>query len=298
MYFVDPFGWFGGGGASSDMLAWMPADTQSVQGIDFDQVNKYPKALNSTRSEIRDAEAIGIKAEDVSSSMQAKKTSKNANEVTVIKLKAPADKDKISKAAGGQEATAIGKKYYKTNGGGALYFASDKIVVITRSESTMTDLLANDGKVVISKDLQDVIKKADGHIWMAGIGSDANIFGGGDMGDMGKAGFPGITPPPPPKSGVMNAKFTSDEVTIKAELTFADAESAKRAKESIEGMFNMFKGLAAAFGGKGGNDKKSQDMKKMFDSFKVSQSGSTVTITMTGPIDAAEGFKGGGFGGR
>ena len=42
-----------------------------------------------------------------------------------------------------------------------------------------------------------------------------------------------------------------------------------------------------------------QDAKKMFESLKVTQSGSTVTITMTGPIDAAEGFgKGGGLGGR
>jgi hypothetical protein len=301
MYFVDPFGLFGGGGASSDMLAWMPADTQSIEGVDYAEVNKYPKALTVARQNLRDTETIGIKAEDVSASMQGKNTSKGTAEVTVLKMKSAVDKDKIIKTAGGQEATANGKKYYKTNSGGGLYFASDKLILLTRSENTMTGLLQKeDGKVVISKDLQDCVKRADGHLWAAAVGSDANMFGAGGM---GKGGPPGLAAPPAAKSSVMSAKLSGDEVTIKMELTFADADTAKRAGESIEGMFKIIKGfmdMAASMGGKGANAdaKKMQDMKKMLDEAKVTTSGSTVTITMKGPIDAMEGFgKGRGFGG-
>jgi hypothetical protein len=298
---VDPFGVFGGGAASSDMLAWMPAETQSIEGVDYNEVSKNPKALSSVRQDLRDAETIGLKAEDVASSIQAKKPGKGAAEVTVLKMKSAPDKDKIIKTAGSQEATANGKKYYKTNWGGGLYFASDKLVVLTRSESTMTSLLQKeDGKVVISKELQDCVKRADGHLWMAAVGSDANIFGGGAGGDMGKGGFPGFAAPPAAKSALMTAKVSGDEVTIKMEFTYADADTAKKAGDAIEGMFKKLKELMGAFGGKGAKggipDAKMQEMQKMFDSMKVSTSGNTVTITMKGPIDSMDGF-GKGFGG-
>lgn len=304
LYFVDPFGMFGGGAASSEMLAWMPAETQSIEGVDYTEVSKYPKALSSARQDLRDAETIGLKAEDVASSMQAKKPGKGAAEVTVLKMKSAPDKDKIIKSAGGQEATANGKKYYKTNSGGALYFPSDKIVVLTKSENTMTGLMQKeDGKIVISKDLQDCIKRADGHMWMAAVGSDANMFGGGMGGGGGKGGppgLPGLAAPPPPKSALMTAKISGDEVTLKMEFTFADSDSAKKAGESIEGMFKFLKDMMGAFGGKGGKgglpDPKMQGAMKMLEDAKVATSGSTVTITMKGPIDAMDGFGKGGFG--
>jgi len=302
MYFADPFGLFGGG-ASSDMLAWMPAETQSVEGVDYTEVSKHPKALSSVRTDLHDAETIGLKAEDVASSMQGKKPGKGGTEVTVLKMKSAPDKDKIIKTAGSQEATANGKKYYKTNWGGALYFASDKVVVLTKSEATMTGLLQKeDGKILISKDLQDCIKRADGHIWMAAVGSDANMFGGG-MGGGGAKGPPGLpAAPPPPKSALMTAKISGEEVTVKMELVFADSDTAKKAGETIEGVFKSLKDMMGAFVGKGGKgglpaDPKMQGAMKMLEEAKVSTSGSTVTITMKGPIDAMDGFgKAGGFG--
>jgi hypothetical protein len=118
-----------------------------------------------------------------------------------------------------------------------------------------------------------------------------------------KGGMPGFGAPPAPKNSLATAKISGDEVTIKMELTFADADSAKKAADQIDAMLKLMKGMMEGFEksfGKGGNPaaSKMEGTKKMFESLKVTSSGSVVTITMTGPIDSMEGFgKGGGFGG-
>jgi hypothetical protein len=282
----------------------MPADTQTVHGMDVAEVAKNPKALTAVRGDLKDVEAVGIKAEDVATAMQGKKAGGkgSAAEVVVVKLKSPADKDKVTKAAGGTEATANGKKYYKTKAGGGLYFASDKMVVLTNSEGTLTGLLQkDDGKVVVSDELKGAVKRADGHLWAASVGADANIFGGGAGG--AKGGMPGFAAPPAPKSSVMTGKLSGDEVAMRMELTFADADTAKKAADQIDAMFKLFRGMMEGMEkmvGKGPanpGQQKMQDTKKMFDTMKVTTNGSTVVITMTGPIDALDSFgKGGGFG--
>jgi hypothetical protein len=303
MYFVDPFGLFGGG-VSADMVAWMPSDTQQIQGMDVASVAKNSKALAAIRTDLKDAEAIGIKAEDMSSVMQGKKGGKGAAaEVMVIKLKSSADKEKISKAAGGTEATASGKKYYKTKTGGGLFFPSDKLVVLTRSENTLTGLLQKeDGKVVINDELKSTVKRADGDLWMAATASAANMFDAGGAGGGPKGGFPGFGTPPAPKNSLATAKLVGDDVNIKMELTFADADTAKKAADQIDAMMKLAKGMMEGmdkmFGKAGGNPAaaKMQGAKKAFDTLKVTPSGSVVTITMTVPVDSMEGFGKGGFG--
>jgi hypothetical protein len=306
MYFVwDPLGLFGGGGASSDMLAWMPSDTQQIDGMNIDSVSKNSKALAAVRNDLRDLEALGIKAEDMSSVMQGKKGGKGATaEVTVVKLKGSADKDKISKTAGGTEANTNGKKYFKTKNGGGLFFPSDKLVVLTKSEATLTGLLQkDDGKVVINDELKATVKRADGDMWMAAVGSAANTFGDAGGGAGAKGGMPGFGAMPTPKNSLATAKLAGDDVNMKIEITFADADSAKKAADQIDSMMKMVKGMMEGMDqmvGKmgGGNPAaaKMQGAKKMFETLKVTASGSVVTITMTAPIDSMEGFGKGGFG--
>src|SRR5262245_60387007 len=267
---VDPFGMFGGG-ASSEMLAWVPAEMQAVEGADVEAVSKTGKAATILRNDLTEAEKVGLKADDLSSIMTGKRNPGGVAEVTILKLKKSADKDKIAKAVGGQQATANGKQYYKTRENGGLYFASDRIVVLTKSENTMTGLLQKDpGKVAISDDLKTAVKRADGDLWSASVGSGANLFGGMDKG--GGGGLPGFAAPPPPKSTVMTAKLQgSGDVALKMEFTFADPDAAKKAATGIESMMNMAKGfmdMGAALG-KGAQDKKMADMKKMFESLKV-----------------------------
>ena len=121
------------------------------------------------------------------------------------------------------------------------------------------------------------------------------------MGGGGGKGGIGHTGPPSAKNSVMNASITSGgDVNIKMELTYADSDTAKKAKDAIEAMYNLIKSfmnLAYLAKGVGADMKKMQDQKRMFDSAKVTASGSVVTITMTGPVESLDDFgKSGGFG--
>jgi hypothetical protein len=294
LYFTDPFGWFGGGSSSSDMLAWVPSEMQAVEGANVDAVAKNTKMMSVIRPDVKDIEAAGIKLEDMSSYVLAKRNGGAATEVFVIKTKSSVDKDKIIKALGGQKVNANGKDYYRTKDNGGLFFPSDKMVVWMKTENMLSNRLASDtGKVVLADDLKAAVKRTDGDLWAAGIGPDAGPFG-----DMSKGGMPGVVAPPPPKSVIMNAKLLgSGDVSITVEQTYADSDGAKKAQTAIEASFKAFKDLMNLGGGmiKGPEAAKMQEMKKMFDSIKVTQSGSTVTISMTSSPDGLM-LKGGGMG--
>jgi hypothetical protein len=105
--------------------------------------------------------------------------------------------------------------------------------------------------------------------------------------------MPGVVAPPPPKAVVMNAKLqSSGDVVITMEMMFNDSDAAKKAKDAIDGLFTTFKNLMNMGGAmmKGPEAAKMQEQKKMMDSAKVTQSGNSVIITMTGSVDAFEGF--------
>src|SRR5207342_2490011 len=92
-------------------------------------------------------------------------------EVYVVKTKSSIDKDKVIKALGGQKQTANGKEYYRTKDNGGLYFPSEKMLVLTKTENMLSNRLAADtGKVLLSDDLKAALKKADGDLWSASAG--------------------------------------------------------------------------------------------------------------------------------
>src|SRR5262249_7047930 len=62
MYFVDPFGLFGG--ASSDMLAWAPADSQMIIFMDVEEMEKVNEMKGSFKGDIADSTKLGLKSED------------------------------------------------------------------------------------------------------------------------------------------------------------------------------------------------------------------------------------------
>ena len=299
LWVADPFGWFGGG--SADLLAWMPADTRAVEGLDPAEVGKNPHALAVLRADLKAAESVGIKAEDMAAVMQGKKTAKGEVEVTVVRLKASPDQDRIRQAAGGTEATANGKTYYRTRAGGGLYFAPGRVVVLTRSEDAMTGLLQKEpGKVVVPDDLKSAVGRASGHLWGAAVGPEANLFAP----PPGKDAPAGVTPPPAPTVTVMTAQLAGpDEVSLKLELTYRDADTARKAADQIDGLARQNKSRLADMEkllGKGPNPaaRKMQDAKKMFDTLAVAATGPSVVITATLTVDSLESFgKAGGLGG-
>jgi hypothetical protein len=291
---VDPFGLFGGG-ASSEMLAWAPAETQSITYVDVDGARSVEGFNNGFGGVAGDSTKLGLKADEVSAVLGASKSGGGVfgllggdPDVMVIKLKASADRTKIINAAGGKEATANGKKYYKTNGGGGLYFPSDRLIVATKAESTLTGLLQkDDGKVVVSDDLRSAVKRADGIVSMVSSGQAAES--GDILGLMAGAAnpFAGMGPGGPAaaktgkvKTTLFTVKASGNRATAKVETTYDSAETATKIAEGLQKMLEQNKGKIEA------------------DSHDVSRSGSTVTLTMSGPINKGKNMMGFGFGGK
>ena len=134
----------------------------------------------------------------------------------------------------------------------------------------------------------------------AAVGPEANLFAP----PPGKAAPAGVPPPPAPTVTVMTGQHAGpDEVSLKLELTYPDADTARRAAEQIDGLAKQNKARLADMErllGKGPNPaaRKMQDAKKMFDTLKVAATGSTVVITATLTIDSLESFgRAGGLGG-
>jgi hypothetical protein len=294
--FWDPLGLFGGG-SSSEMLAWAPADSQMVIFMDVEGMEKVDEMKGTFKGEVSDSTKLGLKSEDVSAVMGAGKGGGLLGglggdpDVTIIKLRKSADQKKIIDASGGTEATANGKKYYKTKSGGGLHFASDKLLVVTKTESTMTSLLQKEeGKVAVSDDLRSTAKRGDGLFWIASTGQAAEqgdmiglMAGLANLGNMFKDGGKGPkTNPPKCKATLMSMKASGNRATGKFESTYDSSDAAKRMGDDLKKAMEQSK-----------NNKGSD-----FESFDVSTSGATVTLTIVGPINKGKGgFPGFPFGG-
>jgi hypothetical protein len=275
VWYFDPFGLFGG--ASSEMLAWVPSDSQAIMYVDVEAMDKVNELKSTFKGEPVDQVKLGLKPEDVSAVLGAGKDVGD-EAVSVIKLRSKADQQKLISSCGGKEATANGKKYYKSSGGGALYFAADKLLVVTKNEATMTALLQKDKKVTISDDLKSAANKGDGIIWMAATGSAAEH---GDMVGMmsglanalaNMMGGPGAKSQPKAKGTLMSMKVSGSKATVRFESTYDSSDTAKKVADDLKKAMDMAKS-------------KSKDL----ESFDVSTSGSTVTLAITGPVKSGKG---------
>jgi hypothetical protein len=282
LYFADPFGWFGG--ASSDMLAWAPADSQAVMYMDVDGMSRLPEAKDQLHVKNTDVARYGIRTDEVAAVLGAGRSHPMGGdpEVTVVQLKAAANQSAIVAASGGTEATAGGKKYYRTRTGGGLYFPSSRLVVITQAESILTARLGKDeGKVVISEDLRAATRRGDGLVWIAASGQAAeqadfigkiagfaNMFGRGGFAPGGFApGGPGPARPARARSTVMAMKASGGTATIRFESTYDTSDAARKMADDLRRALDA--------------NRASIESGETFD---VSSSGATVTLTVTGPI--------------
>jgi hypothetical protein len=277
--FADPFGLNLFGSSSSEMLAWAPADSQNIIYMDVEGMEKVDAMKGNFKGDITDSTKLGLKQDEVSAVMGAGRIVGGGDpDVTIIKLRTKADQQKIINTSGGKEATTNGKKYYKTSGGGGLYFASDKMLVVAKTDAIMTSLLQKDsGKVVISDDLKSAAKRGDGLVWMAGTGQAA------EKGDLigllsGNVNFGGFGPAAPKaqskcKSTLMSMKASGTQGTSRIESTYDSSDTAKKIADDLKKAMDQAKA-------------KSNDG----NTFDVSSSGSTVTLTVTGPIKPGKGM--------
>jgi hypothetical protein len=272
---LDPFGLMGGG-APSEMLAFAPADSNSITFIDLNEarsLEEFRDPLAGPASVSR----IGVQSDEVASVMMASKTGGGMPglfggdpDVIVFRLNVNADQTRIISSAGGKEFTASGKKYYRTNNGGGLYFASSRVVVVTKTEAILTGLLQkDDSKIVISDDLRDAARRADGTVAMANVGQAAEADLLGLMSVAGSKSFgpigPGAMPPrgPRAKSTVFSVKASGDRGTGRYESTYDSPDTARTVADGARRAMEQGRGNMTDI-----------------ESWNVSQSGSKVTLEL------------------
>lgn len=269
MYFVDPFGLFGG--APGEMTAWIPADARAVVFRDVEAAEKV-EGLDGLKG-VGDPARYGVRGDEVSAILAAGRLANGADpEVVVIKLKSAADRKKIIDAAGGIETTAGDKTFYRTRAG-AMYFASDRLLVGTRSEPTMTLLLTSGKNRGPSAELKQAMKNADGIVWLAGVGEAAEL--GDTIGLFASRANPFNNPfanrsGPKARATALGIKASGNIANIRFESTYDTSEVARQVADALRTALNSVP--------------KSPDQ-----TFDVSTSGSSVILKLTGPLKRGAG---------
>ncbi len=287
---------FGGGNYDTEMLAYMPAGTNIVYGIEVEELMRNEKAKSLVKKATQSAggkfevlKKAGITEDDISriligASVGKKETSRNS--VMVVRLKKSVTPDKAAKSMGATEQKKNDKTYYKFGKAGSqdcLYFPDDTMLVLAENEKAMEQALSGSSKVLISQELQDFAKKmSGGQIWMAMVDPDPGNSPADDLKDLKL---------PPEVEAVLKsarglgafAKLEADTVTLNLALLCADSNSPAKAADPLEknlksdtGAISTLKGTVGLF---------VPELKKILDdiqkSAQVKSDGNLLQLTTT-----------------
>jgi hypothetical protein len=181
---------FSGNNYDTEMMAFLPAETNVMVGIDVEdlmnneKVKGYVKKITAmdgpkeTMNKLKDAGItendvsrilLGMKADDGAAPAAGKQ--KEETVALVVRFKKSVDKAKIAKSLDATEQKKNDKVYYRPNKPGShsyVHFPSDSMLVLVSTEKQLDSVLANSSKVVISEEMQDISKKlSKGQIWVA-----------------------------------------------------------------------------------------------------------------------------------
>jgi hypothetical protein len=181
----------GSNNLDSEMLAYLPPETNLMAGVEVEELMKNDKVKNLVtgllQNEGKDFYAklkeAGMSENDFTRiliggdmdmfGMRALRDGprEEPNMVIVIRAKKAYDKAKIAQVVGLQEANKNGKTYYKSTKAKDLlvYYPTDTLAVLTPNEKTLEGAMSRDsGKVVVSEEMQELGKKlSKGHVWFA-----------------------------------------------------------------------------------------------------------------------------------
>lgn len=300
---------FGGGGYDEEMIAFMPSDTndldfENVEKIaDISKFKKIAEREFTNDSALRVFKEAGLTVSDISKALKGR-TDGGAS-VTVVRLKKALDKGKVTQGA--TESKANNKSYHKMHqgvGDSFIHFASDKLIVQASTEEVMKTLLNKDeGKVVISEQLQDLAKKvAKGEKWTAHVTKNAGGGAAFDIPGMSQDDKDVFRIMQSAKGNAMRIDISSSSLDITHYTLCADSESANKIVEirkkkrdeekgKVEQMFNN-----QGPGGKNLTDAQKAALKKMISNADISKSGSYLEISTSldlGPFtDELDGIPG------
>lgn len=274
IYFFDPIGSLLGG-PPKEMLAWMPAETTSIEFVDVNEIRKFDQPYKLLKEQFQPFEQLGIPLDSVDAIMAGGKPLENPRDTIVIRLSKPIDRDSVVRAAKGQELSSGEQKYYKTANNMGLHFASDRLVVLSSSSVRMPRMLDKSTRAELHPNLRSALRRTKGNTWTA-MGHDGGNTSGGELQPGQK---PTLSDLPTRRHRVVTAKYSADQVEFEAEYAFMDSESARRAAKYFE-VFLKGKPNFMTLGG----SPVAQELGRMHKSASILESGTRVTIRMKGGL--------------
>lgn len=237
----------------SEMVAYLPAETNVMVGVEVEELMKNDKVKNMVTSFLQKdgkefydkLKEAGMSENDftrvlVGGEFNPKGGGPGQDKFAVIiRAKKAFDKGKIAQVASLQEQEKNGKKYYKSTKEKDLfvYYPSDTLAVMVPSEKAIEGVMSRDGsKVAVSDEMQDLAKKlSKGHVWFAM--STAQFSN--ELGQVKNAKIPDVpselTDAVAGMRGVgAYAKIDGDKVTFGGGILCADSSSATKAADALQ----------------------------------------------------------------
>lgn len=255
----------GSGNLDREMMAYLPADTDMMIGVEVEELlkNGTLKSLFTKEKDKADKDLLmklqeaGVGEDDISRmlvggklqemlqprvvALNDKKAAKEnvPSVATVVRFKKAVDKGRIVKALEAKEQTKSGKTFYKKGETFEqyFYFPTDSMMVTTESEKLLDSFLTKDSsQVAVSDDMQELARKmSKGQVWLA-VGRSAfgdKLKGISDIkGDEIPANvLPAIEGM---KGAGVYLKLDGDKFSVAAQVLCADSGAAKKASEGLQ----------------------------------------------------------------
>lgn len=247
---------------------YFPDDFTSIQALDLDAVRK--SGVHSKLKKLGGETVAwgGIPYDDVRRKFEV---SSSKVRVVVLELKRPATADSIKsnkqKEGAKYKETQIGKKtlHEPTNPGHEAFVIDGNLVIYCLDATALKAIVERGGKARCDKKMEAAIKQASFSGGMTMVATDSGGFGVGGRLD--------------PEYGVVRCTFGSSDVTMTATAYFKDSKDATEARDQARRELEEAKKFVT--------DAK---FREAIDSARISQSGASVTVKITIPVDEKGGM--------
>jgi hypothetical protein len=297
----------GSGPGAQNLLAFMPAKSDVVMGINFDAIRKMPGGQQGL-DQFMQGMQMGMQRRNAASAgfvdilrnaeaMVAGIDSTKENIVLAVRSRTPLDIEKTKQPFGAGPAKTIqGKACYPFEGNSFITMPNNRLLLVCKmSEADMASLLSSDGKTNrLNPEMQNQVRANENSLMYAVVGMNPKL-----QQEIHKLGFLF----PPGKGGKQNdltalvplverskaataaLDFSSKEVKLKAALTCGNDADAAQLRTALENAWNLqgkpalnLVALAMAF------QKEGKAFAALMDdlnkSIKFQQQGATVNVSL------------------
>jgi len=196
------------GGSSyhdTEMLAYLPANTEVVLSIDVDELlnsGKVKESINRVTAKEKDPfkemndklAPAGLSINDISRMVVGMNKGSDVP-VVAVRFKKSFDKKKLAEVFKAEEKKEGDKTYYVDKSGQHLFFPTDKMLVACPKESFKELFDKDSSKLLISAELQNLCKKmSKGQLWVAAVKSIAPTEFYANLEEAKKGRVPYLTP--------------------------------------------------------------------------------------------------------